>query len=122
MVRSFQDLVVWQKAHNLVLKVYQITRNYPPEEKFGLISQMRRAAISVAANIAEGFRKRGRKDKINFYNIARSSLDELHYYILLSKDLVYVSDATDVMKQVEEISKMLSGLIRSIGARECFIP
>lgn len=80
--KSFEDLMVWQKAHQLVLEVYRITKEYPQEEKFALVSQMRRAVVSVPANIAEGFRKRGIRDKLNFYNIAQGSLDELNYYII----------------------------------------
>ena len=78
--RSFQDLVVWQKAHQLVLLAYKITKDYPAEERFGLTSQIRRSAVSIAANIAEGFIKKGKKDKLNFYNIAQGSLEELKYY------------------------------------------
>jgi four helix bundle protein len=70
-IKQFGDLAVWQKAHQLVLQVYRITRSFPAEERFGLTSQMRRAAVSVPANIAEGFKKRGVKDKLNFCNIAQ---------------------------------------------------
>jgi four helix bundle protein len=70
-ITRFGDLAVWQKAHQLVLQVYRITRSFPAEERFGLSSQMRRTAVSVPANIAEGFKKRGVKDKLNFYNIAQ---------------------------------------------------
>ena len=113
--RSFEDLMVWQKAHKLVLEIYRITKGYPSEEKFGLVSQMRRAAVSVPANITEGFRKHGTKDKVNLYNIAQASLDELNYYVILSKDLGYIQDNTHLRRQVGEIAKMLSGLIKSIG-------
>lgn len=78
---------------------------------------MRRAAISVPANIAEGFRKRGIKDKINFYNIAQASLDELYYYIILSKDLGFILNSSDYMNKIEEIARMLTGLIKSIKER-----
>ena len=80
--KKFQDLVVWQKAHQLTLKVYKITQSFPDLEKFGLVSQMRRASVSIPANIAEGFVKRGKKDKINFYNIAQGSLEEIKYYFI----------------------------------------
>lgn len=86
---KFEDLEVWKKAHELVLKIYNITADYPSEEKFGLVSQMRRAAISIPANIAEGFKKRGLKDKVNFYNIAQGSLEELRYYLILSIEDTY---------------------------------
>ena len=88
---SWKDLRAWQKSHELVLETYRLTRKFPPEEKFGLSSQMRRAAISVASNIVEGFHRRSVKDSLNFYNTADSSLEELKYQLLLSRDLEYVS-------------------------------
>ena len=112
--KSFKDLNIWQRAHGLVLEIYRITRRYPQEERYGLVSQMRRAAVSVPANIAEGFRKKGIRDKLNFYNVAQASLDELCYYIILSKDLDYIHDNAHVVKEIEEIVKMLSGWIKSI--------
>ncbi len=112
--KKFEDLEVWKKAHQLVLHVYKITKDFPAEEKFGLVSQMRRAAVSVPANIAEGFKKRTLRDKSNFYNIAQGSLEELRYYIILSKDLEYLTDNRDLLDMIEEIGKMLYGLIRSI--------
>ena len=111
---KFEDLEVWKKAHQLVLNVYKITKDFPPEERFGLVSQMRRAAISVPANLAEGFKKRTLRDKSNFYNIAQGSLEELRYYIILSKDLEYLTDNRDLLDMVEEIGRMLYGLIKSI--------
>lgn len=111
---KFEDLSVWDKAHHLVLHVYNITKNFPTEERFGLISQMRRAAISVPANIAEGFKKRTLKDKANFYNISQGSLQELRYYIILSKDLGYFTSNKYLLDIIEEIERMLSGLIKSI--------
>ena len=81
----FEDLEVWKKAHGLVLKTYRITKTFPSEEKFGLVSQMRRAAVSIAANIAEGFKKRSLKDKANFYNISQGSfIPSTAYCILIS--------------------------------------
>ena len=121
-IKKFQDLEVWQKAHQLVLEIYRITKGYSQEERFGLVSQMRRAAVSVPANITEGFRKRGIKDKLNFYNIAQASLDELNYYVILSKDLGYIRDNGHLIRQVEEIAKMLSGLMKSIRGKKKLIP
>lgn len=103
----FQDLIVWQKSHELVLNIYKDTRSYPDEEKFGLISQMRRSAVSIPANIAEGFKRKGKKDKINFYNIAQASLEELKYYLILSKDLGYLSDDNDLLSKSDEVGKLL---------------
>lgn len=77
--RTFQDLAVWQKAHQLALHTYRLTASFPAAERYGLVSQMRRAAVSVPANIAEGFRKRSSRAKFNFHNIAQGSLEELRY-------------------------------------------
>jgi len=110
----FEDLEVWKKAHSLVLKIYNLTRCFPKEEKFGLVSQMRRAAISIPANLAEGFKKRTTKDKSNFYNIAQGSLEELRYYLILAIDLNYIVDNDKLIDSVEEIGRMLYGLIKSI--------
>jgi four helix bundle protein len=93
-IQRFEDLEVWQKAHGIALETYKMTKKFPDEEKFGLVSQMRRAAVSIAANIAEGFKKRGKNDKANFYNISQGSLEELRYYIILSKDLGYIEDTS----------------------------
>jgi len=119
-ITSFEDLGVWQKAHQMVLNVYRITGSFPAEERFGLTSQMRRAAVSVPANLAEGFKKRGIRDKLNFYNIAQGSLEELRYYLILSKDLGYVPENRQMIEITDEIARMLHGLIRAVaeGARE----
>ncbi len=114
-IEKFENLTVWQKAHELVLEVYRITKDFPHEERFGLVSQMRRAVVSIAANIAEGFVRRGIKDKVNFYNISQSSLNELQYYAILVKDLKYAGDLSKVRSFIEEIGKMLNGLISSIA-------
>jgi len=112
---SFQQLLVWQKAHQFVLLVYKTTELYPQKEIFGLTSQFRRAAISIAANIAEGYKKKDYKNKIHFFNIAQGSLEECKYYIILSKDLNYPSDS-ELEILSEEISKLLAGYIKSINA------
>jgi four helix bundle protein len=87
--RTFQDLIVWQKAHGFVLSVYKFTETFPKSEIYGLTSQFRRAAVSIPANIAEGFKKKGAADKVRFMNIAQSSLEECRYYLILSRDLEY---------------------------------
>ena len=89
--KTFEDLVVWQKAHSFVLNVYKFSEQFPKSEVFGLSSQFRRAAVSVAANIAEGFRKKGMADKLRFYNISQGSLEECRYYLILARDLNYLS-------------------------------
>ena len=113
---KFQDLAVWRKAHQLVLSIYRVTKDFPADERFGLISQMRRAGVSIAANIAEGFKKRGVKDKCNFYNIAQGSLEESRYYLILAKDLGYLTDNDGLLKDCDEVGKMLHGLVASITA------
>ena len=87
---GYKKLIVWQKSHLLVMEIYKITSNFPKDELFGLTSQMRRSAVSIPANIVEGYSRRSIKEKLNFYNIARGSLSELEYYIDLSSDLAYI--------------------------------
>lgn len=112
-INSYKDLKAWKKSHELVLETYKITKDFPQDEKFGLSSQMRRAAVSVSANIAEGFNRRGVKNKVNFYSISQGSLSELDYYLILAKDLGYC-DNSSVALAAEEVGKMLNGLIASI--------
>ncbi|HLO26383.1 MAG TPA: four helix bundle protein [Geobacteraceae bacterium] len=111
--KHFQDLIVWQKAHELVLDVYRLTRKFPKEEIYGITSQLRRAAVSVAANIAEGFKKRGRNDKGRFLNIAQGSLEETRYYLILINDLDY-GDVTLAQEKVVEVSKLLDAYMTVI--------
>ena len=111
--RTFQDLIVWQKAHQFVLAVYKKTGNFPKSEIYGLTSQLRRAAVSIPANIAEGFKKTGKADKARFLNIAQGSLEEARYYILLAQDLEYC-DSPDTLELLEEVSKLLGGYRRAI--------
>jgi four helix bundle protein len=111
--KTFQELIVWQKAHAFVLSVYKITEGFPKHESYGLASQFRRAAVSIAANIAEGYKKKDYRNKLNFLNIAHSSLEECRYYTILSKDLGYVSNEHFV-EQIEEISRLLTGYAKSI--------
>ena len=113
----FQQLEAWKEAHKLVLMVYQVTKGFPGDERFGLVSQMRRAAVSVPANIAEGFKRRGIQDKIRFYNIAEGSLEELKYFFILSRDLGYISSKDDLMTQAEMVGRLLHGLITSTERR-----
>jgi four helix bundle protein len=111
--RNFKELIVWQKAHQFVLEVYRLTRNFPAEEKFGLTSQIRRAAVSVPANIAEGFPKRSPNDKTRYFNIAQGSLEEVHYYLILAKDLGY-GDSSGLIKLYEEVGRLLNGYASAI--------
>ena len=112
-IKSFKDLIVWQKAHQFVLQVYKSTKQYPKEEIYSLTSQFRRAAISIAANIAEGFAKRTKPDKIRILNISQGSLEECRYYLLLSQDLGYKTDKK-LEDLSEEVSKLLNAYIKAI--------
>ncbi len=111
--RTFKDLIVWQKAHQFVLLVYRMTQIFPSSEIYGLTSQFRRAAVSIAANIAEGFRKKGNADKLRFYNISRGSLEECRYYLILSKDLGYC-DESEANQLLTEVSKLLESYSQNI--------
>ena len=113
-IERFEQLEVWQAAHRLVLEVYRITCTMPSDQKFGLTSQMPRGAVSVPANIAEGFKRRGRADKVHFYNIAQSSLEELRYYFILCRDLGYKLPDDLVAEEADHIARMLTGLSKSI--------
>jgi four helix bundle protein len=110
--QTFQELIVWQKSHRLVLHVYRLTSQFPKHELYGLASQMRRAAVSIPANIAEGFKRRGRPDKARLLNVAHGSLEELRYYFLLSKDLDYLKDAE--RESLDEIGRLLGAYTRTL--------
>ena len=111
--QSFEDVELWRKAHTWVLAIYKFTEGFPKHELFGLTSQLRRAAVSVPANFAEGFKKRGVADKLRFYNIAQGSLEESRYYLILSRDLGY-GDTTELMAAANEVGSMFNGYIRAI--------
>lgn len=113
---NFEDLDVWKNAHQFVLTVYKLTNLFPKEELFGLTSQFRRAAISIPANIAEGYKKRGIKDKLRFYNISEGSGEECRYYLILSKDLGYISlgDFEKYNSLLTSVSKQLSAYSNAI--------
>jgi four helix bundle protein len=109
----FEELVVWQKAHQFVLLACHLSRTFPRSEMYGLSSQFRRAAVSIAANTAEGFRKRGKADKLRFYNIAQGSLEESRYYLILARDLEY-GDVSELSHLLEEVSKLLEAYSHAI--------
>jgi len=115
--KHFQDLIVWKKAHQFVLSIYHFSSNFPASETYGLTSQIRRAAVSVPANIAEGFKKRTRPDKARHMNIAQASLEECRYYLILAEDLCY-GDSSQLMFQLEEVSKLLGSYTASILASD----
>jgi len=116
MTKSFEDIYAWQRAHQFVLSVYRATRSFPDFEKFGLSSQFQRAAVSIPANIAEGYRKLGQADKLRFLNIAQGSLEECKYYCILSRDLGYVdTDTYELMyTEVNEVSYLLNSYVKGI--------
>jgi len=111
--KRFEDLVVWQKAHALVLAVYRYSAGFPKNELYGLVSQMRRAAVSIPANIAEGFKRRQRPDKLRLLNIAQASLEETRYFLILAADLGYGPN-TPLQALLTEVARLLEGLTQSI--------
>ncbi|MDP2059276.1 MAG: four helix bundle protein [Flavobacteriaceae bacterium] len=111
--KTFEDLVVWQKAHQLVLAAYRLSQTFPRSETYGLTSQFRRSTVSIAANIAEGFRKRGKADKRRFLNIAQGSLEESRYYLILVSDLNY-GEVSEIRSLMEEVSKLLDTYSKAI--------
>ena len=111
--KVFTDLIVWQKAHAFVLTVYRLTDGFPKSEVYGLSSQFRRASVSIAANIAEGFKKRGPADKARFMNIAQGSAEECQYYLILARDLGY-GDTSAASNQLNEAAKLLESYSSAI--------
>jgi len=111
--RTFRDLAVWRKAHEFVLAVYTFTAGFPRQETYGLALQMRRAAVSIPANIAEGFRRRGKADKARFMNVAEGSVEECRYFLILAADLGY-GDTSNLAASLEEISRMLNAYASAI--------
>lgn len=116
MTRSFEDIMAWQKAHSFVLAVYKETKDFPEDERFGLTSQFRRAAVSIAANIAEGYKKLSKADKLRFFNISQGSLEECRYYCILSRDLRYINEQTFMFlsEKNSDASYMLNSYIKGI--------
>ena len=115
--KKFEDLVVWQKAHKLVIRIYKLSKGFPRDELFGLTSQLRRAAVSVPANIVEGFKRATIPEKLRYFNIAQGSLEEVRYYIILAHDLEYV-DALDLNEDLGEIGRMLQAYMKSMRGKK----
>ena len=113
-IKNFTDLNAWIIGHKLVLLIYRITKNFPRDEQFGLITQLRRAAVSITSNIAEGFSRNSYKEKSQFYSMALGSLTEVENQILISKDLGYISqEATEELTEIIlTVNKLLNGLIK----------
>ena len=115
--RTFQDLLVWHKAHGFVLEIYALTAAFPKQETCGLSLQMRRAAVSIPANIAEGFRRRGKGDKARFMNMAEGSVEECRYFLILVKDLGY-GETQKLSAMLEEVSRLLGAYAAAILASD----
>lgn len=113
-IESFTDLRVWQEGHKLVLLIYKLTKSFPKVETYSLVDQMRRAVASITANIAEGFGRQGYKEKIQFYYIAKGSLTEVKNFVLIAKDVGYLSeeDFKILIEQANAVDQLLQGLIR----------
>lgn len=116
MGQTFQNILAWQKAYDFVLDVYKYTKLFPESEKYGLMSQFRRAAVSIIANIAEGYKKMGKADKLRFMNISQGSLEECRCYVILSRDLGYIDNEVYniLYSKIEEASKLLNGYCKAM--------
>ena len=117
-IEKFTDLKTWQEAHQVVLDVYKITKKFPKEELFGLSSQMRRSAVSITSNIAEGFGRNTLKDKAHFFYQARGSMTELRNQFIISKDIGYISELeySNMEKKADDTQRLLHGLIRKTNS------
>lgn len=115
-IQSFTDLDAWKQAHQLVLTVYQITKTFPKDETYSLIDQMRRCGVSISSNIAEGFSRQSKKEKIQFYFTAKGSLTELQNQLLIARDINYITKEqfNTIAQQTVRVSKLITGLVRSI--------
>lgn len=122
-VKSFTDLIAWQEAHKLVLQIYKHSENFP-KNSFSLVDQIRRAAVSVSSNIAEGFSRQSKKEKVQFYFISKGSLTEVQNLLLIAKDVSYLEprEFKIIADQTVVVHKLLNGLIRSIKNSNAEIP
>lgn len=113
-IQSFTDLDAWKEGHQLVLMVYKATKVFPKEEVFGLVSQMRRCAVSITSNIAEGFSRQSYKEKVQFYAIALGSVTELQNQLLITRDVKFVKEESfqEMAQQSVRVHKVLNGLIK----------
>jgi four helix bundle protein len=117
-IRTFTDLITWKESYAFVLMIYDITKQFPRDEQFGLTSQIRRAAVSITSNIAEGFSRASQKEKLQFYSIAHGSLSEVQSQLLIARDVHYIDEnkCNDLFMQSEWISKLIHGLAKKIRA------
>ena len=118
-IESFTDLNAWKEAHKLVVMVYKITKSFPKEETYSLIDQMKRCSVSITSNIAEGFSRQSKKEKIQFYFMSKGSLTELQNQLLVAKDVGYLdkNDFSSTASQSVVVHKLINGLIRSAEAK-----
>jgi len=112
-IQTFTDLIVWKEGHKLVIQVYRVTKNFPTEEVYGITNQIRRAVVSVTSNIAEGFGRKGYKEKIQFYYIASASLSEVKNQLLISRDVGYlqIEEYNELLKRADSAHKLLNRFI-----------
>lgn len=113
-IKTFTDLHAWQKGHELVLNIYKLTENFPDKERFGLSNQMKRCAVSITSNIAEGFSRKGTKEKIQFFYTSLGSITELQNQLIIAKDLEYISfdEFDNTLEKLVIVQKLLNGLIK----------
>lgn len=114
-IKSFTDLNAWKEGHQLILAIYRVTKLFPSEERFGLIDQMRRCVISITSNISEGFSRRSKKEKSQFFYIALGSITELQNQLLVARDVGYISSSVfqELAEKTVIVSKLVNGLIKS---------
>jgi four helix bundle protein len=119
-LQSFKELRVWQRSYRLCVDIYRVTRTFPPEERFGLSAQLRRAAVSVPSNIAEGYSRETTRDYVRFLWMARGSLAELETQLMLATELRFTGggDADKLLAEVNEVQRMLNALIGSLSQRQ----
>lgn len=117
MIAKFTDLIAWKESHKLVLLTYKLLENFPKKETFALCDQIRRCVVSISANIAEGFSRKGKREKIQFYYISKGSLTELENHFLIAKDVGYITEKqlNDTLDQMNTVGRLLTGLIRSVS-------
>jgi four helix bundle protein len=120
MTNRFEDIIAWQKARVFINHVYRVTKAFPDEEKFGLVSQFQRAAVSIAANIAEGYKRLGQDDKIRFFNYSQGSLEECRCFIYLANDFSYITadTANQLIEEIEETSRVLNAYINTMATKK----
>ena len=120
MTNTFEDLLAWQKARVFIKHTYQLTSRFPNSEQFGLTSQFRRAAVSIAANIAEGYKRMGKDDKLRFFNYSQGSLEGCRCYIILSQDIGYISEneSSSLIQEIEDTSRLLNSYCSAITTRK----